>query len=132
LDTRAAISAFLKSSSFAVVGASNHMHKFGARVFASYLAHGRRAYPVHPHDRMIQGHESFGTLRDLPERVEAVSIVTPPDVTEQIVEDAAAAGVRRVWMQPGAESPRAVARARELGLEVIAGGPCVLVELGDD
>jgi hypothetical protein len=33
-------------------------------------------------------------------------------------------------MQPGAESPRAIDRAKELGLKVIAGGPCILVALG--
>ena len=46
------------------------------------------------------------------------------------MEEAAAAGVRHLWMQPGAESPEAVARAEELGLSVIAGGPCLLVVLG--
>jgi len=33
-------------------------------------------------------------------------------------------------MQPGAESRRAIERAEELGLTVIAGGPCLLVSLG--
>jgi predicted CoA-binding protein len=62
--------------------------------------------------------------------VHGVSIITPPAITERIVEDAAAAGITRLWIQPGAESPRAVERARELGMSVIAGGPCLLVALG--
>jgi hypothetical protein len=33
-------------------------------------------------------------------------------------------------MQPGAESDAAVARAKALGMNVIAGGPCLLVALG--
>ena len=40
------------------------------------------------------------------------------------------AGAVFVWMQPGAESANAVARAEELGLHPIAGGPCLLVALG--
>ena len=59
-----------------------------------------------------------------------LSIITPPAVTEKLVEEAAAAGVKHVWMQPGAESRRAVDRARELGMNVISGGPCLLVALG--
>jgi predicted CoA-binding protein len=121
---------FLASPSFAVVGAGNRMHKYGARVFAAYLAHGRRAFPVNPRETIVQGRPCFASLAQLPEKVEAVSVITPPEVTERIVEEAAAAGAKRIWMQPGAESRRAVARARELGLEVIANGPCVLVELG--
>ena len=58
------------------------------------------------------------------------SIITPPTVTERIVQDAIAAGVKHLWMQPGAESQNAVDRAREAGLNVIAGGPCLLVVLG--
>jgi predicted CoA-binding protein len=129
MGTRESIRAFLASDKFAVVGASNDMDKFGAQVFAAYLAHGRRVVPVNPNDARVQGHASYPSLRDLPEPVAAVSIVTPPEVTERVVEDAAAAGVKRLWMQPGAESSRAVARARALGIDVIAGGPCLLVEI---
>ena len=127
--TEQSIREFLASSRFAVVGASNHPAKFGGKVLAAYLRHGRVAHPVNPNEQEVLGRRSYASLRDLPEPVEAVSIVTPPEVTERIVEDAAAAGVRRVWMQPGAESRRAIARAKELGLEVIAGGPCLLVEI---
>ena len=49
---------------------------------------------------------------------------------ERIVEEAAAAGVRTVWMQPGAESAAAIEKAKALGLGVIAEGPCVLVVQG--
>ena len=65
-----------------------------------------------------------------PERVHGVSIITPPAITERIVDEAHAAGIPRLWMQPGAESDLAVARARAHGMSVIAGGPCVLVALG--
>ena len=34
-------------------------------------------------------------------------IITPPEVTERLVEEAARAGVQHVWMQPGAESAAA-------------------------
>jgi predicted CoA-binding protein len=62
--------------------------------------------------------------------VHGVSIITPPPVTERVVEDAHSAGITRLWMQPGAESPRAIERCAELGIDVIAGGPCLLVVLG--
>ena len=63
----------------------------------------------------------------MPVRLRAVSIITPPKITEQVVKDAAAAGIKHVWMQPGAESAEAIQVAEDLGMEVIAGGPCYLV-----
>jgi uncharacterized protein len=68
-------------------------------------------------------------LASLPERMHGISVVTPPDVTERVIEDAIAAGVRHVWLQPGAESGPAVRRAESAGLSLVWGGPCVLVEL---
>ena len=41
-----------------------------------------------------------------------------------------AMGASYLWMQPGAESEKAIRNAEEAGLVVIAGGPCLLVELG--
>lgn len=125
-----AIREFLASDSFAVVGASEDPRKFGNRVFVAYLRHGRTAIPINPNAATVLGHPAYPDLRSLPHPVPAVSIITPPAVTERVVEDAIAAGARYVWMQPGAESPKAIARAREAGLTVIAGGACLLVEIG--
>ena len=47
-----------------------------------------------------------------------------------MVREAASLGIRHLWMQPGAESDEAIQAAESLGLEVIAGGPCLLVVLG--
>lgn len=124
-----AIPDFLAGTAYAVAGASNDRSKFGNRVLRHYVAHGRTVYPVHPTERAVEGLSAYASVADLPGPVHGLSIVTPPAVTERLVEEAAAARIPRVWMQPGAESPAAIARARELGLTVIAGGPCVLVEL---
>lgn len=123
------IAAFFACSPIAVVGASNDRSKFGNIILRHYVRHGRRVFPVHPTEKQVEGLAAYANLAALPERVEAVSIITPPPVTERIVEQAAAAGVKHVWMQPGAESAKAISRAQELGMSVIAGGPCVLVEL---
>ena len=71
----------------------------------------------------------FRFLADLPERVHGVSIVTPPQVTEAVVVQAGELGIKHLWLQPGAESPAAIRTAEQLGMQVIAGGPCVLVAL---
>ena len=52
------------------------------------------------------------------------------EVAEQVVEDAAQLGVSFVWMQPGAESARALEIAAERGVEAIGDGSCLLVVVG--
>jgi predicted CoA-binding protein len=86
---------------------------------------------VHPKERVVEQVPAVPDLASLPEKVRGVSIITPASVTERLVEEAAKAGIKRLWMQPGAESAAAIRRAEELGLSVIAGGPCVLIELGE-
>lgn len=129
-DVRQQIETFLASPAFAVIGASEDPSKFGHRVFASYLRHGRTVYPINPRASTILGQAVYPDLASLPEPVEAVSIITPPAVTERVMDEVIAAGVKHVWMQPGADSPAAVRKAREAGLSVIYGGPCLLVEIG--
>lgn len=124
------IEEFLAGRAFAVAGASNNRAKYGNKVLRCYLQDGRTAYPVHPAAREVEGLRAYPDLASLPPGVHGLSIITPPEATERLVEEAAEAGLRRLWMQPGAESERAVLRAEALGLSVIWGGPCVLVELG--
>ena len=124
------IEAFLASTCFAVVGASTDRSKYGNKVLRCYMQNHRKAYPVNPKAPEVEGLRAYPSLAALPERVPAISVITPPPATEQVVREAHAAGVKHVWMQPGAESDEAIRAAEALGMNVIAGGPCVLVVMG--
>jgi predicted CoA-binding protein len=67
---------------------------------------------------------------DLPDEVKSISVITPPTVTERVVQDAIRKGVENVWMQPGAESEASIEACQKAGINVIADGSCVLVVLG--
>lgn len=121
------IDVFLRAPVFAVIGASDDPNKFGHKCFKCYLQNDMKAYPVNPNVPEVLGHQTYKDIASLPEKVDSISVITQPYVTEKVVEDAIAAGVKNIWMQPGAESSRAVRRATEAGLNVIYGGPCLLV-----
>jgi len=123
------ISLFLNGSSFAVVGASLDRAKYGNKVLRAYLQAGRDLVPIHPREPVIEGLLAYPNLSSAPGTFDGISVVTPPVAAESIVEEAARLGIQHVWFQPGAESPAAVARGRALGMNVIAGGPCILVTL---
>ena len=124
------IDEFLKAAAFGVVGASADRGKFGNRVLRCYQMHGLKAVPVNPREEEIEGIPCVASVAHLPDDVTSISIITPPLMTERVVEEAAAKGIRNIWMQPGAESPQAVAFCREKGINVIADGSCILVVLG--
>lgn len=120
---------FLASTSFAVAGASTRPDKFGNKIFRALLASGRSTSPLNPVEREIEGHPAYKSLGDLPAVPQALSIVTPPQVTRTVVTEAIALGVKHLWMQPGAQDAEASQAARAAGLTVIDDGTCILVEL---
>ena len=130
MDIKRKLLLFFASECFGVVGASANRAKYGNKVLRCYLQHGRKAIPVNPKEKMIEEIPCVASVSELPAGTESLSIITPPKITERIVEEAIARGIGNLWMQPGAESPRAVAMAEEAGINVIADGSCLLVVLG--
>ena len=129
-DPNEQIRRFLESPAYGVVGASSRRHKYGNKVLRCYQQNGRRAIPVNPHEHEVEGASCVDSVTELPDDVQSISIITPPAVTERVVEEAARKGIRNVWMQPGAESEQAIATCEQHGINVIADGSCVLVVLG--
>jgi predicted CoA-binding protein len=130
LDIQDPIQRFLTSLAYGVVGASPRRHKYGNKVLRCYQQNGRRAIPVNPREQLIEGATCVTSVLDLPDDVKSISVITPPAVTERVVDEAIRKGIEHIWMQPGAESERAVDACEAAGINVIADGSCVLVVLG--
>jgi len=123
------IHAMLAAKTFAVVGASTNPEKYGRKFYDDLKAFGREVYPVNPRATTIDGDPCYPSVSALPAVPEVVVAVVPPAITEKLVDELAAVGVKNLWMQPGAESPAAVARAAERGISTVYGGPCIMVGL---
>jgi len=126
MTSRTAVDGFLADRTLALVGASRSGRKFGNMVLKELTAKGYRVLPVHPDEPEIDGHPAYPSLADLPEKVGSVIVVVPPAKAEQVVRDAAAAGIGRVWLQQGASSPGALQAAEAHGLSVVH-GECILM-----
>lgn len=126
------IKTFLAAKSYAVAGASAKTHKYGYLVFQALVASGRETYPLNPVAEEIAGHKAYPQIADLPVVPESLSVITPPEVTRRVVADAIAAGVKNIWMQPGAQDDQASESARAAGINVIDDGSCVLVLLAQE
>ena len=124
------IETFLTSPLIGVVGASNNRDKFGNKVLRCYLENDRNVVPVHPAQKEIEGLACVASVAELPAEVNSISVITPPKITEKVVQLAAAKGIENIWMQPGAQSEAAINFCQEKGINLIADGTCVLVQLG--
>ena len=123
------IEQFLASPIFGVVGVSANRDKYGNKVLRCYQQNDRQVIPIHPLNTQIEGVNCVASVTDLPEGVESISTITPPKITEKVVKQAAAKGIKNIWMQAGSESPAAVQYCEEQGINVIADGSCLLVVL---
>lgn len=129
MNEKEKIETFLASERLAVVGASANREKYGNKVLRAYQQNMRDVVPVNPSGGDIEGLTAYPDLASVPDRIDGISIITPPIVTDAVVAQALSLGIKNIWMQPGAESPAAIELAEHAGANVIAGGPCVLVAL---
>jgi uncharacterized protein len=128
VSTQTLIADWVGRRTWAVVGASDNRAKFGNRIYRVLRERGYVVYPVNPTMETVEGDRAYPDIGSLPQGVEVLDIVIPPPRVPPVLDQAKAAGITRIWLQPGAESPEVLAHAAALGLDVIAGGPCAMVE----
>ncbi len=126
MASKSAIMDFVGQRSLAVVGVSRSGKKFGNNAYRDLKAKGYRLVPVHPEAEMLEGDRCARNLASLPAPVGGVLIIVPPQQAEQVVQEAAAAGIKRVWLQQGAESTAAIRLAESNGMSVVS-GECILM-----
>jgi predicted CoA-binding protein len=115
----------------AVVGASSDRSKYGNKAVRAYARQGYEVFPIHPQADAIEGHRAYRSILDVPAaELDRISLYVPPKVGLQVIEEIARKPAREVWLNPGADSPELVAKARALGLNVVVG--CSLVAIGAD
>jgi len=117
---------FLAQKRIAVVGVSRDEKQPANLIYRRLRDAGHEVFAVNPNAAEVEGDLSYPSVATIGGGVDAAVIVTPPEGTIQVLEDCAAVGIKRVWlhrgMGPGSTSPEAVARGRELGLQVIPAG----------
>ena len=117
---------FFSSPSFAVVGASQSKSKFGYRILSWYHIHSLPVTPINPSRSSIAlPSTSYPTAPSVSSLAEpsqtALSFLTTPSVTREVLKEAVQAGVKAVWLQPGSFEEAEMKYARE-NFESAVGG----------
>ena len=118
---------FLKQKRFAVVGSFRNETKFAYKILVNLMEKGYEVFPVNPHMSEVDGNACYKTISDIPYSVDVANIVTPPLVTEGILKECLQKGIKRAWLQPGAESQVAIKFCHDNDMKVIH-GICVMLE----
>ncbi|MBN3039430.1 MAG: CoA-binding protein [Candidatus Omnitrophica bacterium] len=110
---------FLKQKKFAVAGSFRNKDKFAYKILMALKEKGYEVYPVNPRLKEVEGIACYASVKDIPVVCDVADLVTPPEATEKIVRQCKEKGIKRVWMQPGAQSEEAVKYCRENGIAVV-------------
>jgi predicted CoA-binding protein len=126
LDTK--VRDFFAQKRIAVAGISRHQrnHPAGDLIYRRFKAMGHEVFAVNPNMQTFEGARCYPDVRSIPGGVDAVVVITRPEVSARIVKDCAEAGVRHVWLHQGVGSGTSVSAdavnyCRERGITVIAG-----------
>jgi len=124
---------FLAQKRIAVVGVSEKRDSGCNLAYTKFKDAGYQVYAVNPHISSYKGDACYPDLKSIPEKPQAVFILSSPAVTDQIVKQCVEVGVTHVWMhcmlgtKPGlaagmtSVSAEAVKMCRANGIKVIPG-----------
>ena len=91
-------------ASLAIVGATDHPSKYGGIIYRDMKRKGFPVFAVNPYRTTVDGDPCWSKISDLPEKPTVVVLVVPAKRGIGVVKDSAEAGVRNIWVQPGALS----------------------------
>jgi predicted CoA-binding protein len=103
----------------AVVGLSSNSSRPSNSVSAYMRRNGYRVIAVNPNETKVFGEKSYGSLADVPEKIDLVDIFRRSDEAGKAVDDAIAVGAKAVWLQEGVIDHSAAQRAVDAGLLVV-------------
>ncbi len=123
-----AIAELLKrSKTIAVVGLSNNPLRPSYGVSAYMQTNGYRIIPVNPKIKGALGEKAYGSLLDVPEKIDIVNIFRRAEFVDEAVDQAIQLKVPAIWMQEEVVNEKAAEKARKAGIFVVM-DRCILKE----
>jgi predicted CoA-binding protein len=119
MNSRTQIDEFLAQKTLAFVGVSRSPHQFANSAFRELRKAGYRLFPVHPEMETFEGVPCHRRLTDVPEPVGGAVVMVAPARAEEVVRDAAAAHVPRIWFQQQGSNEAALRACENLGIPAV-------------
>lgn len=121
---------FLQAKRLAIAGVSRSEQKFGTAIYKELKQRGFQVFGVNPQMQTIAGDPCYATIGELAGKVDGVVICLPPQKAADVIRQAAAAGIQKIWLQQGSQSALTSQAAREAGVSPVE-GKCILMYAGE-
>ena len=113
----------------AVIGASSNRSKYGNKALRAFEQQGYTVLAINPNEAAVEGHRTYASVLDVEGPIDMATVYVQPEIGVGVMSEIAQKGIPEVWLNPGADAPAVVARARELGLKTIQA--CSIIGIGD-
>jgi uncharacterized protein len=85
----------------AIIGASADRKKFSNKCLRAYKSKGYGTFPVNPGEEEIEGLKCYESIKDIPQKIDIVSVYLPPRICKKIVVEILSKKPETVYMNPG-------------------------------
>lgn len=118
------------SETVAVLGASPKPDRYAYKAMQMLRQFGHRPIPVNPAFAEVLDETCYPSLRDVPEKIETVTMYLGKRRSDPLIDEIVAAKPRRIIMNPGAENEDLAVKAEAAGIEVDYACTLVLLQTG--
>ena len=108
MTSRKLVEDFISQNNIAVVGVSRKKSKFGNYIYRELKKKDYRVFPVNPKLEFAEGDKCYPNLSSVPEKLDGAIINVSPPEAVNVIKDATAAGINRIWLQQGSQSDEAL------------------------
>ena len=113
----------------AVIGASNNRRKFGNKALRAFEHRGYTVIAINPNEAEVERHKTFASVLDVPGTIDMATVYIPAGPGVRVMEQIAEKKIAEIWLNPGADEPEVLERARALGLNIVQA--CSIIGIGE-
>ena len=111
----------------AVIGASDKPHRYSYQAVMLLQKYGHEVFPVHQNIKTIDGIKVFGSINDVRDEIDTVTLYVGKAISDLIMDDIIKKNPKRIIFNPGAENADLESSANKNNIETI--NACTLVML---
>jgi len=117
-----------KNQTIAIIWASNNKTKYGYKIFKDLLDSGYKTIPINPNKKWkILDQKVYKNIEEYNWKINIAIFVVQPKITEKILINLNKEKIKKVRLQPWAESDKAINICKKKWIQCIHNA-CIMIE----